>query len=283
MPLSLHFSDRCPPKTRSCAQLRPRTRSTTWQRRKAPFSLASLARFARRNCEEAEAQAADRESRNPPFPGRGRAVPAPVAPAPAPDHPGRALLGGSPLPDVAVQVVDTQRVRQIQAHLAGALQVWPLGRRTGGFSPVEVGLRAGKVVGRLVEVEAIRTFFLRYSPSSTDVFPFLLGRQAVSKSIAGTLLVQLLDETLHGVPGDAFHRVARVAREMTGVVAHHRVPFRLRYRVDAAPQPWLQSELVRPRLAVPAAQPAIAGRHPGELHAELVGDGVAALVFLSHF
>ena len=44
---------------------------------------------------------------------------------------------------------------------------------------VEVGLLGGQVVGRFVEVEVVRTFFLRSGPSSTSIFPFRLRRQAV--------------------------------------------------------------------------------------------------------
>ena len=57
-----------------------------------------------------------------------------------------------------------------------------------------------QIVGRLSEVEVVRTFFLRCGAAPTGVFPFRLRRQAVRTTLALLLRIQLLDERLRIVP-----------------------------------------------------------------------------------
>src|SRR6516162_7688867 len=81
----------------------------------------------------------------------------------APEHPERGLLRivqvGAPLPHVAVHVVQPQLVRWIRTDPRCKSQVLPLRRLAGRPVAVEVRLLGGQVVGRLVQVEVIRTFF----------------------------------------------------------------------------------------------------------------------------
>src|SRR5262249_39629548 len=94
----------------------------------------------RRYCEEAEADVVVVVARPAPVPVRRRAEYAAVVPTPAPVHPAQALLGGGPLPDVTMQVVDTKRVRQIQPHLAGTLKIGTLGSGACRVVAIEIGL-----------------------------------------------------------------------------------------------------------------------------------------------
>jgi hypothetical protein len=93
----------------------------------------------------------------------GPAVPAAVVPAPAPEHPVRVLgrvcrafgicnlLGGirripirTPLPDIALHVVQTERIGGVQADVTGGLQIGPLIGTAVGFVAVEIGFAGGQ-------------------------------------------------------------------------------------------------------------------------------------------
>src|SRR5262249_4543985 len=124
------------------------------------------------------------------------------APATAPGHPDQApwrVRVFTPLKHVAVHVAQAQLVWWVGAYPRWSLQVLPLRCR------VVVGHVVGKVVGRLGEVEVIRTFFFRSSPTPTSVFPFRLTRQSVQESPPFFPLIQLLDERQRVVPRYLLH------------------------------------------------------------------------------
>src|SRR5262249_962701 len=90
------------------------------------------------------------------FRGAGPGVADPAA-APL-NLPPDALRRG-PLRHVAVHVAPPQLVRWVRADSRCSIQVLPLRRLAEGEVAVEVRLLQGQVVGRVVEVEVVRTFF----------------------------------------------------------------------------------------------------------------------------
>src|SRR5207244_894446 len=94
----------------------------------------------------------------------------------------------APLPDVAVHVVQPELVRGVRTHRRRPPKIGALRRLARGIVAVEVGLRGGEVVGRLVEVEVERAFLLGSGPTPTGIFPFRLTRQAVQPSTSLLLL-----------------------------------------------------------------------------------------------
>src|SRR5262249_28538315 len=82
----------------------------------------------------------------------------------------------TPLPDIAVHVVQTEAVRRVTTYLARTFQIGTLMRPTIRVIPVEVGLPGGEGVA---EVEDL----IRRSPSATGILPFRLAQQAVHPSL----------------------------------------------------------------------------------------------------
>src|SRR5262249_10322601 len=144
--------------------------------------------------------------RRAPTAGRRLAVAADEEPAAAPEHPGRALRGGGPLPYVALHVAQAQLVGGIGPHPRWPPQVRPLLPLAKQKVAVEVRLPGGQIVGRPVEVEVVRTFFQRSGLSATSVFPLRLTRQAVQIATTSLFFVQLLEEHLRVFPRDTFDR-----------------------------------------------------------------------------
>src|SRR5207245_1847358 len=107
--------------------------------------------------------------RRAPEAARRLAAEAGVVPAAAPAHPVRALLIGAPLPHVAMHVAQPQFVRWVGAYPRWPLEVLPLRRLAERRVAVEVRLLGRQVVRRLSEVEVVRTFFFRSSPSPTSI------------------------------------------------------------------------------------------------------------------
>src|SRR5262249_11905678 len=153
----------------------------------------------------------------------------------------------APLPHVAMHVVQSQFVRRIRAHFRRPTQGWPLLAIAEWMLTVEIRLLRGQVVGRFVEVEVVRTLFLRSGPSSTSVFPLRLTRQAVQIATSLFFCVQLLDELLRVIPGYRLHwellqilildvldllLPSAVTGEPARVLAHHFLPLALCHRVD---------------------------------------------------
>ena len=139
--------------------------------------------------------------------------------------------------------------------------------RYGPFSPFPNGKLPSKFASfedrsfvGFVEVEVVRTLFLRSGPSPTRIFPFRLTRQAVHPALSLLLLVQLLDELLAVVPRHTLHRellqilildvldlvlAPAVAGEVARVLAHHCLPLTLRHRVDRDLEILLDLRLLR--------------------------------------
>src|SRR5262249_25633046 len=113
---------------------------------------------------------------------------------------------GTPVPDVAVHVVEAQPVRPVRPHLRRPRQVRTLSRRAERILTVEVGLVGREGVRRPVEIEVAGTVSLGSGPSATGVFPFRFCRQAVPPATTALSLVQLLDELLGVLPRDPLHR-----------------------------------------------------------------------------
>src|SRR5262249_40629765 len=111
------------------------------------------------NSGKTEAEAAAPARRRLPEPVPRPAFCAILAPAATPDHPVRALRGVGPLPHVAVHVAQAQLVRGIGPHPCRPLPGWPTPRLAVRNGADEVRLLGGQVVGRLVQVEVIRTLF----------------------------------------------------------------------------------------------------------------------------
>src|SRR5437763_4620793 len=77
------------------------------------------------------------------------------------------------------------------------------------ISLVEQGLSAKNRRFRPVsQTQGIPVFLHLKTEEPTDVFPLVLGRQAIHETVFGRSSVQLLDELLHAVPGNVFNRKA---------------------------------------------------------------------------
>ena len=141
----------------------------------------------------------------------------------------------APFPDVAVQVVQAERVGPILTHLAGAVEGRP---RVGGVGVLAIDVGLARVERGRGDVEEERLG--EADGAAAGVLPLGLGRQAVDPSALafGGQGVQPDQEGLRVIPGHALDgqrpRVdAAHAAEVAGVLARHPLVLRLRHREGA--------------------------------------------------
>src|SRR5262249_10912715 len=144
------------------------------------------------------------------------AEPGVVVPAAAPEDPVRALLRtrgvaylprrilpvpvAAPLPDVAVHVVQPQRIRRVRADSTRLFQVRALGRAAIRIIAVEIGLTGGRRRA-VADTEGSG----RRAPSPTGILPLRLRRQAVQEFSSRFFLGQLPGKGVGLFPAHILH------------------------------------------------------------------------------
>ena len=174
----------------------------------------------------------------------------------------------TPLPDVAVHIVESPFVRWKAAY-----------RR--GLSPIHAYL-AISIYAFAIEICLVRRDCCPKvegcrRPSTTSIFPLGFGWQSILLLV---FFPQFLHERLAIIPGNVFHRQVLFTLEMAGVVTHHSLPLFLGDEMNPHVESLRQRDFVlvfvRPHVWLSTffflrtAHQECARRYPSELHADAV-------------